>query len=107
MRKRFALFLVFAPALALAGEEFVEFSGESSSETSTDSTETSEAARVQVAYEVKRDAEGYLAGAEMTRALRLRLNELQSEHPELDSDELVEHALDEADAIIAEERAAE
>lgn len=104
MRKLLAICLVLAPAIAPANEE----SSEASLEGSFVSSEgTTNSARVQVAYEVKRDAEGYLAGAEMTRALRLKLQRLQSEHPDLDTDDLVERALDEADALIAEEREAE
>jgi hypothetical protein len=106
MGKLLAICLVFAPAIALASEESNSMA-EASFEGSSASSEASLAARVQVAYEVKRDAEGYLAGAEMTRSLRLKLEQLQSEHPDLETDDLVEHALDEADALIAEERATE
>ena len=104
MRKLVAICLILAPGLALPNQEFVD-SSEETLESFAQST--TDSARVQVAYEVKRDAEGYLAGAEMTRALRLKLGQLQSEHPGLDSDDLVERALDEADAIIAEERKTE
>ena len=92
--------LLMSAATVNAIEVFAESmasSVQSSTEASTDN------ARVQVAYEVKRDAEGYLAGSEMTRALSLKLEQLHSNNPELESDELVEHALDEADAVIAEQ----
>ena len=65
---------------------------------------TSQPEKVQIAQTVQRDAEGYLVGSDMTRALRLKIEQLQTEHPELDSDELVEHALNEANAIMAEYR---
>lgn len=107
MIRLLAICLILASVLAFADEAFNELA-ESTFDSSTTSTEDSaNSARVQIAFEVKRDAEGYLAGAEMTRALRLKLEQLQSEHPNLDSDDLVEHALGEADAIIAEERTAE
>ena len=90
--------LLMSAATVNAIEVFAESmasSVQSSSEASTDN------ARIQVAYEVKRDAEGYLAGSEMTRALSLKLEQLHSNNPDLESDELVEHALDEADAVLA------
>ena len=96
MKKLLATCLIFAPAIALA-----------SAETAGTASEGTNSARIQIAYAVKRDAEAYLAGAEMTRALRLKLEQLQSEHPDLESDELVERALDQADLIIAEESTAE
>ena len=90
--------MLLLPAIALGGEVLgssLQSSVESSSEASTQN------ARVQAAYEVKRDAEGYLAGSEMTRALSLKLERLHAKCPDLESDELVEHALDEADAVLA------
>ena len=100
MKKILVICALLVPAFVFGSEESGE-SGESSSDSASDSSLT---ARVQIAYDVKRDAEGYLAGSEMTRALRLRLEQLQSENPDLDSDMLVEYALDEADMIIAEQR---
>jgi len=108
MKKILIIMMLLIPAVTLnAAELFAEVLGsfiQSSSEASTQN------ARVQVAYEVKRDAEGYLAGSEMTRALRLKLEQLHSDNPDLESDELVERALDEADTFLAaaqKDRAAE
>lgn len=97
MKKILAIVLVLIPASGIA-EESMEVTVESSFEI------TSQPEKVQVAQAVQRDAEGYLAGSDMTRALRLKIEQLQTEHPELDSDELVEHALNEANVIMAEYR---
>jgi len=106
MKKILTLCAVLIPAIALGGDDFVqglsELSGESTTQTISDSSNQS--ARVQVALEVKRDAEGFLAGSEMTRALSLKLERLHAKCPDLESDELVERALDEADAVIAEQQ---
>jgi len=108
MKKILIIMMLLIPAVTLnAAELFAEVLGsfiQSSSEASTQN------ARVQAAYEVKRDAEGYLAGSEMTRALGLKLEQLHSDNPDLESDELVERALDEADTFLAaaqKDRAAE
>ena len=98
MKKMLALMMLLLPAIPFADEltaSPLESALESSSESSTQN------AKVRVAYELKTDAEGYLAGSDMTRTLSLRLEQLHSEYPDLESDELVEHALDEADAILA------
>ena len=90
--------LLMSAATVNAIEVFAESmasSVQSSSEAST------QKARVQAAHEVKRDAEGYLAGSEMTRALSLKLEQLHSDNPDLESDELVERALDEAGKTLA------
>ena len=97
MKKILAIVLVLIPASGIA-EELMEATLQSSFES------TSQPEKVQIARAVQRDAEGYLAGSHMTRALRLKIEQLQTEHPELDSDELVEHALNEANAIMAEYR---
>jgi len=97
MKRILAIVLVLIPASGIA-EESLEVTLESSFES------TSQPEKVQIAQAVQRDAEGYLAGSDMTRALRLKIEQLQTEHPELDSDELVEHALNEANAITAEYR---
>jgi len=117
MRRILTICTLLIPAIALGGE-VLEFSSEHPEGTAQLSSETSDeqfwessstsdsseqSARVQVAYEVKQDAEGYLVGSEMTRALSLKLEQLHSDNPDLESDELVEHALDEADAVIAEQ----
>ena len=99
MKKTLTIIMLLIPAVTLnAAELFAEVLGSSIQSSLEASTQN---ARVQVAYEVKRDAEGYLAGSDMTRALKLKLEQLHSEHPDLDSDELVEHALDEADTTLA------
>lgn len=98
MKKLIAMCIVLIPAIAAAGELFAE-SMMSSSESSTESTDQS--AKVQIAYATKRDAEAYLAGVDMTRSLQLVLDQLQSEHPDVESDELVGKALEEADTVIA------
>ena len=59
MNKKLATCVLLIPALALGNEEFV---GELLSESTSESSYYS--AKVQAAYAVKRDAEGYLAGAE-------------------------------------------
>jgi len=97
MNKIMIIVLVLLPAFGLANE-VIEGMSQSVSESSAQS------ARVQIAQAVKRDAEGYLAGSEMTRSLRLKLEQVQLEHPELGSDQLVEFALNEADDVIAENR---
>ena len=87
MKRVLAIFLALIPASGLAAEVLDAMSGptsEESSETSVDATTQSE--KVQIAHAVKRDAEGYLAGSEMTRALRLTIERLQAEHPELGTD---------------------
>jgi len=97
MKKILTLMILLLPTIPFADEltaSPVESTLESSSEASTQN------AKVRAAYEVKRDAEGYLAGSEMTRALSLKLEQLHSTYPDLESDELVEHALDEADTIL-------
>lgn len=94
MKKILTICMLLIPVISLGNEELLK--------TSSELTESSnQSARVQVAYEVKRDAEGYLAGSEMTRALRLKLEQLHSASPELETDELVERALDEADTLLA------
>ena len=98
MKKILTLMTLLLPTIPFADEltaSPLESTLESSSEVSTQN------AKVRLAYEVKNDAEGYLAGSDMTRALSLRLRRLQSEHPDLESDELVERALDEADTFLA------
>ena len=105
MKKILAICIVLIPAFALGNDQSVQTLSELVGQSITDgiSDSSSQSARVQVAYEVKRDAERYLAGSEMTRALNLKLEQLHSDNPDLESDELVEHALDEADAVIAEQ----
>jgi hypothetical protein len=106
MKTTLSMCVLLIPAFAL-GNDVAEFSSENpesatelSSESSYSIDASSQSARVQVAHAVKRDAERYLAGSEMTRVLSLRLEQLQSDNRDLDSDELVERALDEAVEIL-------
>jgi hypothetical protein len=73
---------------------------ESSSDLSSESTPSYQ--RIQIAGTIRRDAERYLAGADMTRALHLRVEQLKIEHVELESDELVVYAFDDAIATLTE-----
>jgi len=105
LKKTLAICLAMTPSIAFGGDDSSDTNQNDQMQTSAtleSSFQISMAsARVQVAYEVKRDAEGYLAGSEMTRALSLKLEQLHAEYPDLESDELVERALDEADAVLA------
>ena len=103
MKLTIPLLSILLPAIAVASEEddaeMLTESSESSIESSVDSSQSQE---IQIAGTVKRDAEKYLAGSEMSRLLRSRLRELKTEHPELESDELIDYALAEAVATLAE-----
>lgn len=94
VKRILAIILALIPGTDLALEETLETTFEGSTESSTQSQ------KIQIARMVKRDAEMYLAGSSMTRELRLKLERLQADHPELDSDELVECVLEKVDRTL-------
>lgn len=103
MKLTISLVSILLPMAAFAsdeeGLEMLTESSESSTESSVDSSQSQE---IKVAGAVKRDAQIYLAGADMSRLLESRLAEIATERPELETDELIDYALAMAVATLGE-----